>query len=118
MKDDPQEIDFRTENTAEIRGWVRQIQDMDNMIILVIHTKIKHGGKRYPKDHMIRVRKESKLFPIASLTHRGDLVGVKGPIHPDGSIIPIDFENFTVYYDDERNSAIKKHLFFPPKTNL
>ena len=98
---------YRTANWAEIRGPVVDIQLVENILVLKVHTNDKHNGKSNPTDHIIRIRPDTTLYPIAKLTRAGDLVEVRGPIATDRSIVPSQFENFS-FYTDNRISALKQ----------
>ncbi len=98
---------YRTANWAEVRGPVVDIQFVDNVLVLKVHTNDKHNGKTNPTDHIIKIRSDTSLYPIAKLTQAGDLVEVRGPIATDRSIVPSKFENFS-FYADNRISASKQ----------
>ena len=100
---------YRTANWAEVRGPVVDIQFIDNVLILKVHTNDKHNGKINPTDHIIKIRSDTGLFPIAKLTQAGDLVEVCGPIATDRSIVPSKFENFS-FYSDNRINALRQEV--------
>jgi len=100
---------YRTANWAEVRGPVVDIQFIDNVLVLKVHTNDKHNGKINPTDHIIKIRSDTGLFSVAKLTQAGDLVEVCGPIATDRSIVPSKFENFS-FYSDNRINALRQEV--------
>jgi hypothetical protein len=88
-----------TENEARITGVVRDISEHGDFVTLLVYTKAKHNGRRYPKYHVIRVRKGDEAYGAAKITRNADYVGIKGTIHRDNSIIAFFFHNFNFCKD-------------------
>lgn len=92
-------IFYMTENEARIKGVVKGVSVQEDAVTLIVHTNTKHNGRRYPKDHVVRVRRDNRAYRAAKMSHSGDVVWVKGAIHQDNSIVPLLFENQEFYND-------------------
>jgi len=90
-----------TENEARIKGVVKGVSVREEVVTLIVHTNTKHKGRRYPKDHVVRVLRHNSAYRAATMSRNGDVVWVKGTIHQDNSIVPLLFEN-TGFYNDGR----------------
>jgi hypothetical protein len=104
-------IFYMTENEARIKGVVKGVSVQEDAVTLIVHTNTKHNGRRYPKDHVVRVRRDNRAYRAAKMSRSGDVVWVKGAIHQDNSIVPLLFEN-QEFYNDDRYRLLKN----PPET--
>ncbi|MDA8103775.1 MAG: hypothetical protein M0Z71_00180 [Nitrospiraceae bacterium] len=93
-------IFYMTENEVRIKGIVKEVSVYEESVALIVHTNTKHNGRRYPKDHVVRVRRDNRAYRAAKMSRSGDVVWVKGAIHQDNSIVPMLFENQEFYKDD------------------
>jgi len=100
---------LRSKNYVNIRGEATSdICYYHSGIIFEVTTDDMKNGKDYTTKHTVKVKKNSKLFPIALRIRKGDVLEIEGLISFDKKIIPTQFLNLTHAFVSHRKDAVQR----------
>jgi hypothetical protein len=90
---------YKSENDVRLRGAIKSVSVQYEAAFITLLTAKEVEGAFQPCEHRVKVRNKNRAYVEASLSQQGDILALKGVIHPDKTIVPYLFFNETARKD-------------------